>query len=182
MREARHEFKEYFTEETKQHCERVANYAGAMCEYLKLPDYDQIVITSAAKCHDIGKYFIPKDILNAPRALTKLEREVIDMHSYYGYELCKELTWGGKDEQELILLHHGMHKYRKLSDGQIGDFAKKYYPILIATDMYDALTTDRVYRDAMDRETALQVVAENQEVYLWVFEALEAVTEKEKNL
>ena len=45
--------------------------------------------------------------------------------------------------------------------------------------MYDALTSDRVYRKALDRETALKIIAENSEVYHWVFTALEKVTNGE---
>ena len=81
---------------------------------------------AAAQIHDIGKYYIPDNILDAPRPLTRLEREVIDMHAYYGYEACKELNYGTEDVKELVLLHHGMNKYRKLKDDQIGSFAKKY--------------------------------------------------------
>lgn len=177
MKEARYDkIENYFTEETKKHCDRVTHYVELLTKQLNILGVDQKVILAAAQIHDIGKYYIPDNILDAPRPLTRLEREVIDMHAYYGYEACKELNYGTEDVKELVLLHHGMNKYRKLKDNQIGSFAKKYYPILIAADMYDALTSDRVYRKALDRETALKIIAEHSEVYHWVFTALEKVT------
>ena len=57
---------------------------------------------AAAQIHDIGKYYIPDNILDAPRPLTRLEREVIDMHAYYGYEACKELNYGTEDVKECL--------------------------------------------------------------------------------
>lgn len=178
LNKARYRIGDYLTKETGEHCERTAKYVEDMTRYLNFPEYERIVLIGAAQYHDIGKYYIPDTILEAPRALTRVERNVIDMHAYYGYELCKELNWGGKDEQELILLHHGMHKYRTLADDQIGDFAKRNYPLLVVADMYDALTTDRAYRDAFTHDVALQIIAENEEVQYWAFEALRAITEK----
>lgn len=176
INKARYRIGNYFSKETEEHCERTAKYVEDMIRYLKFPEYERIVLIGAAQYHDIGKYYIPDKILEAPRALTRLERDVIDMHAFYGYELCKELDYGGKDFQELILLHHGMHKYRTLTDDQIGDFAKRNYPLLVVADMYDALTTNRAYRDAFDHDTALQIIAENEEVQYWAFEALKAIT------
>ena len=77
---------------------------------------------------------------------------------------------------ELILLHHGTHKYRTLTDEQISDFAKEYFQILMAADIYDALISDRVYRRAMDHDRALDIVAENPEIKRWVFLALEKIS------
>ena len=133
------------------------------------------MLTVAARYHDIGKYYIPEKILNAPRPLTGLERKVIDMHAYYGYEACMEYGFE-KDICELILLHHGTHKYRTLTDEQISDFAKEYFQILMAADIYDALISDRVYRRAMDHDRALDIVAENPEIKRWVFLALEKIS------
>ena len=87
-----------------------------------------------------------------------------------------KLAWNmglKKDICELILLHHGTHKYRTLTDEQISDFAKEYFQILMAADIYDALISDRVYRRAMDHDRALDIVAENPEIKRWVFLALE---------
>ena len=166
---------EYFSKETKIHCNRVEQYTKAMAEELGLSAYDTKMLTVAARYHDIGKYYIPEKILNAPRPLTGLERKVIDMHAYYGYEACMEYGFE-KDICELILLHHGTHKYRTLTDEQISDFAKEYFQILMAADIYDALISDRVYRRAIDHDRALDIVAENPEIKRWVFLALEKIS------
>lgn len=91
------------------------------------------------------------------------------------YEACMEYGFG-KDICELILLHHGTHKYRTLTDEQISDFAKEYFQILMAADIYDALISDRVYRKAIDHNRALDIVAENPEIKRWVFLALEKIS------
>ena len=90
MIKTRYKIQEYFSKETKIHCDRVEQYTKAMAEELRLSAYDTKMLTVAAKYHDIGKYYIPEKILNAPRPLTGLERKVIDMHAYYGYEACME--------------------------------------------------------------------------------------------
>ena len=175
MIKTRYKIQEYFSKETKIHCNRVEQYTKAMAEDLRLSAYDTKMLTVAARYHDIGKYYIPEKILNAPRPLTGLERKVIDMHAYYGYEACMEYGLE-KDICELILLHHGTHKYRTLTDEQISDFAKEYFQILMAADIYDALISDRVYRRAMDHDRALDIVAENPEIKRWVFLALEKIS------
>lgn len=175
MIKTRYKIQEYFSKETKIHCNRVEQYTKAMAEELGLSAYDTKMLTVAAKYHDIGKYYIPEKILNAPRPLTGLERKVIDMHAYYGYEACMEYGFE-KDICELILLHHGTHKYRTLTDEQISDFAKEYFQILMAADIYDALISDRVYRRAIDHDRALDIIAENPEIKRWVFLALEKIS------
>ena len=63
-----------------------------------------------------------------------------------------------------------------VTDEQISDFAKEYFQILMAADIYDALISDRVYRRAMDHDRALDIVAENPEIKRWVFLALEKIS------
>ena len=176
MKEARYDkIENYFTEETRKHCNRVTHYVELLTKQLNILGIDQKTILAAAQIHDIGKFYIPDNILDAPRPLTRLEREVIDMHAYYGYEACMEYGFE-KDICELILLHHGTHKYRTLTDEQISDFAKEYFQILMAADIYDALISDRVYRRAIDHDRALDIVAENPEIKRWVFLALEKIS------
>ena len=56
------------------------------------------------------------------------------------------------------------------------DFAKEYFQILMAADIYDALISDRVYRRAIDHDRALDIIAENPEIKRWVFLALEKIS------
>ena len=58
----------------------------------------------------------------------------------------------------------------------MSDFAKEYFQILMAADIYDALISDRVYRRALDHDRALDIVAENPEIKRWVFLALENIS------
>ena len=90
MIKTRYKIQEYFSKETKIHCDRVEQYTKAMAEELRLSAYDTKMLTVAAKYHDIGKYYIPEKILNAPRPLTGLERKV---HCICTHTMDMKLAW-----------------------------------------------------------------------------------------
>ena len=73
---------------TRKHSENVANLCCRLCEYLRCKTSFTIYCTICGYLHDVGKLFIPKEILNKPGKLTPEEYEVIKTHTTLGYNMC----------------------------------------------------------------------------------------------
>lgn len=73
---------------TRRHSENVASITCRLCEYLKLSQEFTIYTTTCAYIHDIGKMFIPPEILQKPSRLTDEEFEVMKTHTTIGYKMC----------------------------------------------------------------------------------------------
>lgn len=101
---------------------------------------------TGAMLHDIGKLLIPKEILQKPSQLTVEEFEVIKKHTILGYELLKKSGRVNLATAYIAFGHHerydGSGYPLQLKDGNIHMFAR----IVAVADVYDALTSDRVYR------------------------------------
>lgn len=73
---------------TRRHSENVANLVCRICEYLHCNKVFTIHATICAYLHDVGKLFIPPEIINKPGKLTDEEYEIIKSHTTLGYEMC----------------------------------------------------------------------------------------------
>ena len=73
---------------TRRHSENVASITCRLCEYLKLDQGFTIYCTTCAYLHDIGKIFIPPEILQKPSKLTDEEYEIMKTHTTIGYKMC----------------------------------------------------------------------------------------------
>lgn len=116
--------------------------------------YKDDVLSTAALVHDIGKLYIPKIILDKRSGLDALEREVIDLHPYYGYRI---LEMHGVDEvvRRIVLYHHGMNPkvlavMPEFDDSKVAERAMMLHTL----DVFEALTTDRPYKRRMSVECA----------------------------
>lgn len=136
---------------TLNHCTRVYKIAKAY-EAHKMSDS---LLSHAALLHDIGKIYISQNILNKPFALTTLEREVINLHSYIGYQLIKDLDLE-ESLADIIYMHHGMNAENVLNKENsllLINNAKKLHTI----DAFDAMISDRPYRSSMPLDVALSI-------------------------
>jgi len=122
---------------------------------IKGPALREVVL--AGLLHDIGKTQIPLEILNKAGRFTSVEREVMQEHATYGYELVKNTRQLSKDVLMGIWQHHermdGEGYPFGLSNGEISTYAR----ILAVADTYDAMTSNRVYQNAV---TPFKVVEE----------------------
>lgn len=105
-------------------------------------------VTLAGLLHDIGKLKIPVTIIAKPDILTPIEYRIVKQHSFLGYDIVKNIDFDEAMKQA-ILTHHERcdgsgypHGYKTT---QINNYAK----IVAITDVYDAMTSNRVYRDAI---------------------------------
>lgn len=129
---------------TRKHSENVANLVCRICEYLRCKKYFTIHATICAYLHDIGKLFIPPEILSKPGALTKEEFEKIKTHTTLGYEMCmRDLKL--RPYAEGALYHHESLNGTGYPQG----LTKKDIPyiaqIIRVADEYDAIVTKRQY-------------------------------------
>lgn len=128
---------------------------------LGLRDDELRKLSQAALLHDIGKTCLPIEILNKPGRLTPEEYAEVQKHSLYGYNMLKDNHEISSVTRNAIYSHHenedGTGYPRHLTSDKIHKFAK----IIHIADVYDALTTKRVYKDAMNPADALEYLMAN---------------------
>lgn len=135
-----------FDEYTYTHSLNVAFYAMLIGKWLCL-DGDGIKIAiKAGLLHDIGKMKIPVEILNKKARLSDEEFEEIKRHTLYGYSMAKETNRFSEEVCRAVLSHHermdGSGYPFGIGCEKIGTISK----ILAVADVYDAMTSDRVYK------------------------------------
>jgi putative two-component system response regulator len=143
---------------TAGHSDRTADYAVRLAEDLHLNDDDVEILRTASLLHDIGEVGVPDSLLTKPGPLTLEERAVMNQHSVLGENICAPLK-SLRQVLPLIRHHHERMDGSGYPDGLRGRQIPLKARILQIADIYDALTTDRPYRQALSREQALQVLS-----------------------
>lgn len=124
---------------------------------------DQILITDAASLHDIGKIVIPEEILNKPGRLTKEEFEVMKTHSARGAEMLNSLPLSMESKllqhaYAICRWHHERWDGGGYPDGLKGSEIPISAQLVALADVYDALTSKRVYKPAYSHERAIEMI------------------------
>lgn len=145
---------------TRKHSENVANLVCRICEYLHFNTKFTIYCTICAYLHDIGKLFIPLDIINKPGPLTDEEYEIMKTHTTKGYEMCiKDLklrpyALGPLDHHEALNgtgYPNGITKIPMEAQ------------IIRVADEYDAIVTKRQYTTHVNiSETLKELIADTK--------------------
>ncbi|MCP4686255.1 MAG: tetratricopeptide repeat protein [bacterium] len=145
---------------TKGHSDRVASLSLLLAKELGLRTNVLKTIVAAALLHDIGKINIEDSILKKPGKLTDKEFAAIQQHPALGVELLrrKEFPW---DIKPLILHHHERYDGCGYPLGLKGEDIPLGARIICIADVFDALTSDRVYRPAFAVEKALAIMNED---------------------
>lgn len=134
-------------EYTYNHSINVAIYSVYIGNLIGL-DKDKIKeLCQAALLHDIGKAKVPKDILNKKGRLTEEEFNVVKKHTVDGYILSKKIPFLKEEVREAILGHHEREDGSGYPSGLKGRDINLYAKILAIADVYDALTSERVYKE-----------------------------------
>ncbi|MSC84448.1 diguanylate cyclase [Eubacterium sp. am_0171] len=161
---------EHRSAETGQHVLRIRKFTGVLLEDVmySCPEYELNeraiqVIAEAAALHDIGKIAIADTILNKPGRLTDEEFEIMKKHTVKGCEILSSLGRMGDEEYlkyayNICRYHHERWDGKGYPDGLIGDNTPVYAQAVVIADAYDALTTDRVYKKAIQPEQALNMI------------------------
>ena len=152
-------------ENTGKHIQRTESYVKMMLERLtKCDDYPALsedyirYVTMDAPMHDIGKIKIPDAILNKPGRLTNEEFEIMKKHAAYGGDIIKK-TISNVEEKEncevtynIARYHHERYDGKGYPDGLKGTEIPLEARIMALADVYDALVSKRVYKDAFPKE------------------------------
>lgn len=132
-----------------QHSFHVSMYSIAIAKELGYSYEDQRLIGIGAILHDVGKLVIPIEILKKPGKLTNEEFEEMKKHTTYGFDLLRNLHSVSLLVAHCAYQHHeridGSGYPRSLKEAEIHPFAK----IIGVADVFDAITSNRVYRGKM---------------------------------
>ena len=112
----------------------------------------------AALMHDLGKVFIPKEILNKTGELSRNEYEIIKSHPYKGYQVLKENHLFPYYSCIGVLHHHERYNGTGYPNELTGTDISLLGRIITVADVYDALTSDRPYRKAMFPSEAIEYI------------------------
>lgn len=145
-------------EYTSQHSINVCVMSLVFGRHLGLSEQDLRELGHGALLHDIGKMKVPLDILNKTTRLTDDEMVELKRHAGYGYELLKDSEHIGARALDIVRSHHervdGSGYPRGLKATEIGQF-----PMIVSVvDVYDAITSDRVYHMGISPHEALNLM------------------------
>jgi putative two-component system response regulator len=147
---------------TAGHCQRLALYSVAFGMRLGLPTSQLLALYRGGYLHDIGKVAVPDSILFKPGKLTPEEWVLMRTHSVRGEEICRPLR-SLAQVLPIIRNHHERWDGTGYPDGLRGEAIPILARVLQLADAFDALTTERPYKPAYPRETALEILlAESQ--------------------
>ena len=140
-------------EYTAAHSLRVATTSAAIARELGMPEDDIDRIRLAGLIHDVGKIGVKESVLNKPSSLTSEEFEHVKRHCEIGQRILSPIV---DDEQILLIVRHHHERYDGTGypDRLFGEQIPLGARILAVADSYDAMTSDRPYRDPMSVETA----------------------------
>ncbi|HEX5307752.1 MAG TPA: diguanylate cyclase [Solirubrobacteraceae bacterium] len=135
-----------------RHSETVGRYAEMTARELGLPERRVSRIRLAGILHDIGKATVPNSILHKPGPLNKREYEVIRRHPELGAQMLEHPSLS--DVREWVAMHHERPDGRGYPLGLPGSFVPLEALIVAVADAYEAMTSDRPYREAIGYERA----------------------------
>lgn len=122
-------------------------------------DSDELkIIGLGGLFHDIGKMMIPDNVLNKPGKLTDSEYELIKKHVEYGYDIVKQYKWFPEAAYKCVLQHHERSDGAGYPEGLKDHEITKYGKISAIVDVYDAITSDRIYHKGMIPSKAMKLL------------------------
>ncbi|MGB9764798.1 MAG: HD domain-containing phosphohydrolase [Candidatus Saccharicenans sp.] len=148
---------------TAGHQRRVAKLAEAIARELQLSASQVEGIKFAAEIHDIGKIYVPAEILSKPTKLTDLEYTIIKTHPQAGYEILKNIEFPWPIAQ-IVLQHHERMNGSGYPNGLKGDKILLEARILAVADVVEAMSSHRPYRPSFGLDKALDEINSNQGV------------------
>jgi putative nucleotidyltransferase with HDIG domain len=142
---------------TEQHSNRVTRIAIALCRAMGGSQEEQDILNVAGQLHDIGKIGIRDDILLKPGRLTDDEFRIIKEHPVIGANIVERLGLWDR-EKNIIRCHHERFDGKGYPDGLAGEAIPMLARILSVADVYDAIASDRAYRNRMEEAKILQIM------------------------
>jgi putative nucleotidyltransferase with HDIG domain len=145
---------------TRGHSDRVADYAAKIAFEMGFSKENVELLKKAAQLHDIGKLAIHQNILNKKGKLTEEEWAIIQEHPVIGEEILKPVLLD-KEMLEVVRSHHERYDGKGYPDKISGENISIFAQIISVADAYDAMTSLRAYRPALDKEEAMEELKGN---------------------
>ena len=145
---------------TQGHSARVTEYAMHIGMRMDLSSEDKRSLRTAGLLHDVGKTGIPDEILKKPGALSQREQDIIRTHPSVGGYIVRQ-TIKNEEIISAIVYHHERWDGGGYPEGLTGDRTPLLARILAVADTFDALTSDRPYREALPLELASEEIVRN---------------------
>lgn len=151
------EIAETRSKETGNHVKRVAEYSKILALKSGLDEEEAEMLKLASPMHDIGKVGIPDNILNKPGILTEDEFEIMKTHASLGYEMLKHSNKKILKTAAIVSKeHHEKYNGKGYPNGLKGEDIHIYARITAIADVFDALGSDRVYKEKWDDKDIFQ--------------------------
>lgn len=147
---------------TGTHCSNVQRISLSIGKTMGLNDAELKDLSIAAIIHDIGKIGIPESILNKPERLTDAEFSIIQRHPQIGHDSIKHVK-RLQNVSEAIRDHHEHYNGKGYPSGKKKEELSTISRILAVADVFEALTSDRVYRRAMSVKQAISIIQAGRE-------------------
>ncbi|EMS73940.1 HD-GYP domain-containing protein [Ruminiclostridium cellobioparum] len=141
---------------TYSHLVNVSVYSMLLGKWLGFGKKQLKEIVMAGLLHDVGKARIPEEILNKKGALTDCEYEIMKRHTVYGYEIVKGIKGISMDIKRAVIMHHEKEDGTGYPFGIKGSQKNLYSKIVTVSDIFDAITSERVYRGRQTPFTAFK--------------------------
>lgn len=148
------ELKDHYT---KGHCDRVATFAVQIAKALDLSTDMQREIKYGSWLHDCGKIGVAEQVLNANRKLTADEFEIIKNHPIWGADVARKANLSAI-VISVILCHHERFDGTGYPSGLSGENIPIEARIVSVADVFDALSSDRPYREGLSPEESMRIV------------------------
>lgn len=131
------------------HCIDVALICNVLARWLHFSEADQMMATACGLFHDIGKFMLPSGVLRKPGKLTPDEFEIVKTHTTEGFHLLGRYNNIPEPVKNAALMHHEKCDGSGYPYGLSGDEIDKFSKIVTIADIFDAMTSERVYRAGM---------------------------------
>ncbi len=131
------------------HCIDVALISNVLARWLHFSEADQMMATACGLFHDVGKFMLPAGVLRKPGKLTPDEFEIIKTHTTEGFHLLGRYSNIPEPVKNAALMHHEKCDGSGYPYGLKGDEIDRFSKIVTIADIFDAMTSERVYRAAM---------------------------------
>ncbi|HSR67488.1 MAG TPA: HD domain-containing phosphohydrolase [Acidobacteriota bacterium] len=146
--------------ETQRHSQRVRAYTLRLADAMDFPSEERVALGRGALLHDIGKVGIPDSILLKPGRLTPEEWERMKEHTTIGYQILKGVRFLDR-VADMVLSHHERWDGKGYPRGLKGDQVPLEARMFSILDAFDAMTSNRPYRDALSVEYASREISAN---------------------
>jgi putative two-component system response regulator len=160
---------------TSGHSVRVSHIAGKLAQRMDLDEESQLLLVRAGQVHDIGKLVVDLSFINKKGKLTDEEWAIMKTHPEAGARICAPLR-KALPLIPLIRYHHERLNGRGYPDGLVEDQIPLNVRIMSVSDVYDALTTNRSYRQAMPHDKAMGILGKEVKDGAWDAEVVNALS------